>query len=183
MSAYWARSIQGYLAEQVEYNPEAALHSIETYGPVLIYGIFAGKNPDGSLASLIVMVSCDDKVKQFPCSADLIRKNQARLTVQKIDFPEPESRVKFEAFGVSSTFLKFENAPEKLSADDLRIWNSVPMRSTIKDPDAQRAIKFVDLTIVQDPLKEGVGGDVDAVELTRSGGVAWLNRKQNCPAD
>jgi hypothetical protein len=183
MSAYWARSIQGDLAEQVQYNPEAAIHSIETYGSVLIYGIFAGRNPDGNLTSFVVMVSCENKVDQIPCSADLIRKNQARLTVQKIDFPEPEPRVKFEAFGVSSTFLKFENSPEQLSAGDLKVWNSVPLRSAIKDPDAKRAVKFIDMTILRDPLKEGVGGDVDVVKLTRSDGVTWLHRKQNCPAD
>jgi hypothetical protein len=180
MSAYWASSIQRHLAELIRYNPAEVIHMMERNGPVLNYGIFAGRNPDGKLSALFVMASC---VEQVPCSADLIRKNQARLTVQKIDFPEPESRVKFEAFGVSSTFLKFENAPEKLSADDLRIWNSVPLRSTIKDPDAQRAVKFIDLTILHDPRKAGVGGDVDVVELTKSAGVTWLNRKQNCPAD
>lgn len=182
MSAYWARSINSYLEEQIAHNPEVIVHSIEAYGSVLVYGIFAGKDSNGRLVCLLVMASCDNKLPQFPCTADLIRTNRARLAVQKIDFPVPQTKVKFEAFGVSSTFLKFEDAPQNLSADDLRIWNSIPLRKAIKDPDAQRAVKFVDLTIAYDPLKQGVGGDVDVVELTTCG-VKWLNRKQNCPAD
>lgn len=183
LSAYWASSMKQHLAEHVERNPAGVIHTIQKNGPVLSMGVFAGKNSGGKLGSIAMMVSCDTTSKQFPCSADHIRKHLARLNVQKLEFPAFAPTVKFEPFGVSGTYVKFENAPEKLSPDELKIWNSVPLRSAIKDPDAQRAVKFIDLTIRYDRRREGVGGDVDVVELTRSGGVTWLQRKQGCPAD
>jgi hypothetical protein len=183
IAAYWESAIKQHLTEQLAYDPDGVIHSIQKDGPVLSMGVFAGKNPDGKLGSIAMMVSCDTTSKQFPCSADHIRKHLARLNVQKLELPAFAPTVKFEPFGVSGTFARFENAPEKLSADELGIWNSVALRSAIKDPDAQRAVKFIDLTILYDRRKAGVGGDVDVVELTRSGGVTWLNRKQGCPAD
>ncbi|MGA2102367.1 MAG: hypothetical protein ABSG34_14760, partial [Candidatus Sulfotelmatobacter sp.] len=37
--------------------------------------------------------------------------------------------------------------------------------------------------IIDGTRVETIGGPIDAVKLSRSGGIEWINRKDNCPAN
>lgn len=59
-----------------------------------------------------------------------------------------------------------------------------------EDPIAFNAIELVALTIkyhfggaTNGPLMSTVGGAIDAVRLTRTKGIQWIHRKDNCPED
>jgi hypothetical protein len=180
LSAYWASAVQGDLVELIKYDSEAVIHSIEREGPVLMYGVFAGQDADGTLAARVVTMACENTRKEFPCTVDLIRQHRAVLTVQQYRLV-PDSRLQLQPFGVTATFLKFDNPWSKLSVDDRRKWESILPRGNIKDADVRRAMKFVDLTIAYDPNRNLVGGDVHAAEIRRGGPVRWLPSKPDCP--
>jgi hypothetical protein len=181
LSAYWGQSMLHHFTKLIKFDPQGLANNVTGAVPVFVLGVFAGANEVGNLAVRVVVARCKDGVPT-PCSLETIKHGTAVPTLIQFSL-EPTATMQLEPFGMLETFVEFNKPREKFSATESKQWVSIPERMNIKDRDMRRAMKFIDLTVAYHPKKELVGGDIDAVELTRDGKVRWISRKANCPAD
>jgi hypothetical protein len=59
-------------------------------------------------------------------------------------------------------------------------WKPSPELADRVSRETLHAMRLVDLTIAFDPI-QGLGGEIDALELHNDGTINWVFRKQNCP--
>jgi hypothetical protein len=105
--------------------------------------------------------------------------------VKVVNLPDA---ITFTAISEADIFNEFQAARSSRSKKWQRTIPSYAQRLGIRDRDAAKAVLLVDLTgtygaemVPSNPTIRLVGGKTDAIKLTPTGGIHWVQRKLECP--
>ena len=140
-----------------------------------IAGVFAGLESDGEIS--VYSVSVDyAQPREGPMLAEPFF-----LTSMPFSDEFPDDFPLLTPFGLPEIVHEVSEGKSDRAKEENNIRHSL-MKTLSAEAFAERqVIRMVDLTIAFHPKQEFVGGKIDAVELTRTGKVHWIQRKQSCP--
>lgn len=142
-----------------------------------VVGLFAGLESDGEISVYSVTVDLVEPQKGFlPTEPYFLRST-----------PIPEDATNdfsvIQAFGLPEIFNEITAGKTDRAKQEFRQRHYLEMTTFPEVFARSQVIRMVDLTIAYHPKQEFVGGKIDAVELPKGGKIAWLQRKENCPAN
>jgi len=134
----------------------------------LTAALIGGKDGDGSLQLFMVLITFNPSTIVGPVGED----------VQSISNCDLKN---FCAVGEISVPVEFLSGISDRAKAEARNWK--PTHSVNpRDIDIARTMRQVELSIRYNQEND-VGGQIDAVQLSRTGRSRWYRRKSNCPAD
>jgi hypothetical protein len=163
---YWAASIAHDFERLYAAFPNIVEETAKNQAErrYLTTAYFAGKHTDGTLMLVNANVIFDKK--RIPV-----------INYEVYQMACPEEYCALGRFDTAVEFIRQSSARAKL---DAKTWKP-PKGTPATDYNAFRAIHLVELTEKYDG--KYVGGPIDAVEITTNGGVRWIRRKAECPAN
>ncbi|MBI3895783.1 MAG: hypothetical protein HY313_07605 [Acidobacteria bacterium] len=167
LASEWARRIVGYLNLIYRAQPQTLISASEA--GVLTSALFGGLAGNDRLIILYTRITIDP----------------TKLPAISFDAPRPAGPplcAPWCILGKGAVATEYLETISPRAMQESAQWREDSKRFSLGDRDALLAIRLVDLTLAYEK-NQGVGGPIDALELTPGKGVSWIQRKDSCPAD
>jgi hypothetical protein len=167
LASLWGTWMEEHVTDELTRNPEPILR--DKKNDVLTYAMFAGPNRQGELVTYRVRLRCD-------CSAGPKR---AVLDIEQ-QSPQPGTMGRFgseEAADIADELLSRKSERARL---ELAGWKSRLAGMNRAEWESAMTVWAADFVIRNASTKD-IGSPVDAVEMSSSGAIRWIQRKPNCP--
>jgi hypothetical protein len=172
IAAKWGRLLAKTIGENLQADDARSLTDDE----ILVNGLLIGI----------------DEVKRIHISHEILRARiidaVPEIVIDPVKVVNVSDAITFSGLSEGDVFVEFQAG----NSDRSKKWRSqIPAYAKqhgLKDQDMAKAMLLVDLTgtygkerVPKNPAVHLVGGKIDAVELTISRGIQWIQRKSQCP--
>lgn len=170
LAQLWGELLERHVNRGLVVNPDGVKRALDLKGSGLTSGFFAGRTKQGQLVMYNVFLSCD-------CGAE---SKHAVLKVLPVPLPDRGKMITEGPKDARALFGELiEDKSERARAATDQFAANHP---GIRPPQFFGAATVSGLEfILKYSSSEEIHGPVDAVEITSSGDVHWIQRKANCP--
>lgn len=166
VATIWGQRMKVALGELGKLNRKALLDGLEKGQPIAV-GVFGGTESDGRISAYVVGITYDIVRDEIVLAADL----------RPIGF----GTAVFFAHGIAEVDEFMIAKTERASAWNDRMFKEFAAKHIV-DFAPYRLINAVQAAIAW-ANDESIGGDVDALILSKGGKIEWLQKKPHCHGD
>ncbi|HET9284473.1 MAG TPA: hypothetical protein VFR24_21170 [Candidatus Angelobacter sp.] len=171
LAELWGKSLEKQVNRALAVNPEPMMDFLRHEGgQTLSSGIFAGRTKQGQLVVYKADLNCN-------CVG-----NSRRTSLEILPLPLPASSAGLvigsqEALDLWDELKKGNSERARASLHQFETDHASGAGPKTLGAAAVTSLEF----IVKYAREEGIGGPIDAVEMTPAGDTYWIQRKANCP--
>jgi hypothetical protein len=171
LAELWGKSVEQRVNRALVVNPGPMMHFLQVDGgETLTTGTFGGRTRQGKFVMYRAVLDCD-------CTA---KSKHALLTILPVSLPDHRAATVIgtkEALALWDELVNEKSERARVSTDKFGADHA-----GMRGPDLLGATAVAGLEFVLKYAQSGdIGGPIDAVEMTSSGDIHWIQRKANCP--
>jgi hypothetical protein len=149
-----------------------------------VQGFLAATRTDSVTDATFIGAGADGKIKVREVSITFdrnlaVKSGYSAISATNISWDIPQQS-ELKATGHTEIAYEFSAQSSDRARREAHNWEFELLRHPQEDRDVLNVIHLIQVTILYAPKEWGVGGPIDAAELTPTKGVRWIHRKPEC---